>query len=79
MPDSGREREPTDHTPRHEAGQNSGQTQTTTTVKTLSATELAGEPDYSLIIAVKTQFSAESGFWHLSRSRGRQPMRVSSP
>ena len=72
MPDSGREREPTDHTPRHEAGQNSGQTQTTTTVKTLSATELAGEPDYSLIIAAKNRcafpknadLQAGPDFWH---------------
>ena len=31
--------EPTDHTPGHEAGQNPGQTHTTTTVRTLSATE----------------------------------------
>src|SRR6266487_369994 len=31
--------EPTDHTPGHEAGQNPGQTHTTTTVTTLSATE----------------------------------------
>jgi hypothetical protein len=78
MPDSGRKPEPTDHTPRHEASQNSGQTQTTTTVRTLSVTELADEPGYYLIIAVKTIFTphdqadlqAEPSFWHPTGSSG---------
>jgi hypothetical protein len=55
MPDSGRKPEPTDHTARHEASQNSGQTQTTTTLTTLSVTELADEPGYYPIIAAKTR------------------------